>query len=137
MNTLEEIIAWLMNSGPELFTIMLCIVGGYVLRMIPKFPNNWIPLVCVLIGPTLYPLLTNPGRVSPDAHYPMVRIIGTGLILGVAAFILHDKLIRHVEDKLPFLKGILSRADARTKESQSKRYRKRQDGTIEEIPPAE
>jgi len=126
---LDDLMKSLTTLGPEALTVCVMIALGYVLRLVPKFPNAWIPVACILGAPCIYPFLTSPGRVSPDVQHPIVRIILTGFLIGFLAWILHDKVLAHIEDKVPFLKGLLARADA----SGSKRYRKAADGSFEEV----
>lgn len=111
MNYLEEPINMLSKSGPELFCIVACIAVGYVIRLIPVISNRWIPAICILSGPATYPFLTSFGRVSPDSVDPRMRIILTGLVLGVAAFILHDKVIAHIEARIPGLGKLVKQSD--------------------------
>ena len=111
MNYLEELVNTLSKLGPEMFCVIACIAFGYVIRLIPAIPNKWIPAACILFAPVVYPFLTSPGRVSPDSVNPMMRIILTGLVLGVAAFVLHDKVITHIESKIPGLRKVLKISD--------------------------
>lgn len=111
MNYLEELVNTLSKLGPEMFCVVSCIAFGYVIRLIPAIPNKWIPAACILFGPMVYPFLTSFGRVSPDSVDPRVRIILTGLVLGVAAFILHDKVIAHLEKYIPGLRKVLKDSD--------------------------
>lgn len=111
MNYLEEFINTLSKLGPEMFAIVACIAFGYVVRLIPFIPNKWIPAACILFAPCVYPFLTSTGRVSPDSVNPMMRIVLTGLVLGVAAFILHDKVIAHIEKYIPGLRKVLKQSD--------------------------
>lgn len=131
MEYLDELVKTLGKMGPEAFCIVACIAVGYVVRLIPAIPNKWIPAVCILVAPLIYPFMTSPGRVSPDSESPMVRIVMTGLILGVLAFILHDKVIAKLEDRVPFLKGLLARSD------ETKQFRRTPSGTAEEVKPNE
>lgn len=111
MNYLEEAINTLSKLGPEMFTIVACIAFGYVIRLIPAIPNKWIPTFCILFAPIVYPFLTSTGRVSPDSVNPMMRIVLTGLVLGVLAFVLHDKVIWHLEKYIPGVRKILKHSD--------------------------
>ena len=111
MNYLEEIVNTLSKLGPEMFCVVACIAFGYVIRLIPAIPNKWIPAACILFAPLVYPFLTSPGRVSPDSVNPLVRIILTGLVLGVGAFGLHHHVIAHIESKIPGFRKVLQRSD--------------------------
>lgn len=111
MNYLEEAINTLSKLGPEMFCIVACIAVGYVIRLIPSIPNKWIPLACIIVAPVVYPFLTSPGRVSPDSVNPLMRIILTGLILGVLAFALHGQVLARLEKYIPGVRKILQQSD--------------------------
>lgn len=127
MNYVEELINTLSKLGPEMFCVVACIAFGYVIRLIPCIPNKWIPAACILFAPCVYPFLTSFGRVSPDAVDPRVRIILTGLVLGVAAFILHDKVISHIEKYIPGFRKVLKQSD------DTKQFRRDAQGEAVEI----
>ena len=129
MEYLNEVLKTLRGLGPEAFCVLSCIAFGYVIRFIPAISNRWIPAICIVFAPVVYPFLTSTSRVTPEAQEPAVRIILTGLILGVGAWVLHDKVLAHIEHKIPGLGKLLTRADA----AESKRYRKAEDGSFEEI----
>lgn len=111
MSYVEELVNTLAKLGPEMFCIVACLSVGYAVRLIPIISNRWIPAICIIAGPTIYPFLTSPGRVSPDSQMPMMRIVFTGLILGVFAFGLHHHVIAHLESKIPGLRNVLQRSD--------------------------
>lgn len=127
MDYLNELINTLSGLGPEMFCIVACIAVGYVVRLIPVIPNKWIPAICILVAPVIYPFLTNPGRVSPDSQMPMTRIVLTGLVLGVAAFVLHDKVIVHIERYIPGFGKAIKQAD------ETKFLRRSASGGTEEV----
>lgn len=130
MNYIEELVNTLAKLGPEMFCIVACIAVGYVIRLIPAIPNKWIPAVCILFAPCVYPFLTSPGRVSPDSVNPMVRIILTGLILGVIAFALHDQVLARIEKYIPGLRKVLQTSD------DTKQFRRdTKTGAVSEVEP--
>ena len=123
MNYINELANTLSKLGPEAFGFLLCIASGYLVKLIPWIPNKAIPVICIIAGPVWYPFLTSTGRVSPDSQHPWVRIIGTGLIIGVVAWMTHNAVIWRVENWIKIkLQG-----------SVSKRYRKKTDGSFEEV----
>ena len=87
-----------MNLSAVPFTVMSCLVIGYVFRAIPIFPNKWIPLVVILSGETFLFLNPHPSSVSNSAFYAH-SIIG-GLFIGLLAWLFHDKFIQGFEDKI-------------------------------------
>ena len=112
MDYLEDILKVITNLGPEALTVAVMIALGYVLRILPAFPNKLIPYVCIFGAPFIYPFLTNPGRVAPDVQHPIVRCVITGFLLGAVAWFSHNKVLAHIENKIPGLKGLLNRPDS-------------------------
>ncbi len=123
MSYLDELINTLGKLGPEAFCVVGCIAFGYAVKLVPYIPNKHIPWMCIASGPAIYPFLTDFSRVSPDSQQPIVRIVMTGLILGVVAWLIHNAVIWRLEQ---WLKVKLQAAS-------SKRYRKGKDGAFEEV----
>ncbi len=113
MDYLDDILKTIASLGPEAFTIP---------RILP-ITNKVIPWVCICLAPFVYPMLTNPGRVAPDVKYPLAREIATGFLLGLLAWIAHDKAIKHFERWLV----------GRFGSNGSKRYRRTAQGGFEEV----
>lgn len=85
--------------------IAVCLLAlGYVLKAIPQIPNALIPASVITGGMILTPILGEPGAVSPDIKHPLVGLVLQGFLIGVAAWILHEKVIKHFEG---WLKGKL------------------------------
>jgi len=122
MDYFNDILSGISKLSPEMFTIVIIIALGYIPRILPV-TNKIIPWACIIVAPFIYPLLTNPGRVSPDKKYPLLWEIGTGFLLGLLAWIAHDKAIWHLERWLVNRFG----------NSGSKRYRKTATGSFEEV----
>jgi len=124
MEYLNDIIKTIASLGPEVFTVVLVVGVSYIPRILPV-TNKVIPWLCVCVfGPAAYPMLNSPGRVSPEVRFPLLREIFTGFLLGLIAWILHDKVISRFEGWL------IGKWQAR---SGSKRYRKNSAGQFEEI----
>jgi len=117
METLNDIVAQLITLGPELLVVLVVWVAGYILRLIKIFPNKWIPVCLIIVGTALYPLTTNPGQMSFEVRNPLVRQCLIGLVLGFTAWLVHGKLLKPLEAKIPWLKGILTTGDTETVES--------------------
>jgi hypothetical protein len=90
---------WLMNLGAVPFTVVACIIIGYVFRFIPIFPNKWIPIVVIVVGPVVFPCL-NPHAASVGMAAFIAHSIVGGLFLGIVAWLIHDKFIQNFEDKI-------------------------------------
>ena len=110
--TTKEISDWVetaMSLGAAPFTVLCVIVFGYVLRLIPKFPNDWIPIASVVIGTILFPLLAHRHPDDTLKNF-LTRTIFMGMIIGFGATSFHQKIIANYEDKIPFLGKLLSKA---------------------------
>lgn len=75
-----------------------CIVWGYALRFVKKFDNKSIPLAVLGWGAFWLPLLSEykPGQM----RLQIVRNVFVGFIAAFAAWMVHDKLLKGLEDKL-------------------------------------
>lgn len=91
---------WVMNCGAPVFTIIAVIAAGYVLRVIPAFPNKWIPAAGFAVGALVFPIL-NPHTVLTASF--ITRSITIGLLLGYVATRFHDQFISRWEDKLKMI----------------------------------
>jgi|SRR3990167_5385402 len=108
MEYLNDAIKQLLALGPEALLICVVIALGYVLKRVPLIPNKTIPAACLLLGAGIYPLITSPGQAPPDIKFPIVREIMLGLLIGFIAWIIHNKLLKRIEERVPWLKGVLS-----------------------------
>ena len=96
---IQDATNWLTSLGAAPFTFVAIIIIGYLPRMVPMFPNKWIPIVCLVLGPVIYCLL-NPHPSSESARVFYTHSIVVGLFLAVAAWLVHDKWISQIEDKI-------------------------------------
>lgn len=69
--------------------LLLSIALGYVLKFIPVYPNNWIP-IGVIVGA----MLANVGIAYNDGSGNYARAFIYGLIVGVASIAIHRKWLR-------------------------------------------
>lgn len=97
-------------QGPSLVVVFI-IMLGYALKMIPKFPNKFIPLVSFIVGPILTPFMVkwpDVGDMPSGVRWPEITAWATvlvmGLLLACLAWILHGKFLRKlIDDKIPAL----------------------------------
>lgn len=97
----NEAVGAVMRLGPELFTILVCLVVGYALKLIPAFTNNWIPPILVfVVGPAVYCMISDPDLESwINMRFPIVRQIALGFCWGFAAWAIHRAFLQHWLDK--------------------------------------
>lgn len=106
----DDLINQVTSLGPEALTIAILIVLGYVVRAIPRMPDlvvRLLPVTCLVLGAVLYPLLAPAPAPDPRLRHPMVRLVLVGILLGFLAWVLHNKFLKRLEDRIPFLKGLL------------------------------
>jgi len=99
-------------SAPSLLLVLLsCLIIGWVLKALPKFPNAAIPMVVVLAGVILV-MLVQPERPATLS----VRVFRTrgamiGLIIGFASWALHYYVLYRLES-LPWFAGVFKSQSA-------------------------
>jgi hypothetical protein len=85
---------------PAIAIVMLgCLALGYLLRFIKAFPNDAIPVVCILFGAVLLPTLADARGPMPLRIW-LVKNAMLGLIVGCLAWITHNILLSRLEDWL-------------------------------------
>lgn len=97
-------------KGPSAVVVFL-IMLGYALKMIPWFPNRYIPLVNFAVGPMLTPVLVTwpqPGDMPAGVRWPEIAawatILVMGFLLACVAWITHAKVLRQlIDNKVPAL----------------------------------
>lgn len=88
-----------LEGAPAILLVVLsAIVLGYVLRRIKGFPNNGIPVVVVLWGGIIYPLIADANN-DLTLRVWLVRNVAIGLIAGFVAWIFHNKILKPYLDK--------------------------------------
>lgn len=95
-----------------------CIVIGYTLRFVRRFPNDALPVVSVLWGAVFTPLVADVRVTGTPLRLWLVRNILVGMIVGGCAWLFHRYFIKRLEDKLPFIGDALADADKRSDEHQ-------------------
>lgn len=85
-----------------LLVLVSCIVVGYVLRLVKRFPNDGIPVVVILWGGAFLPLLADIESEMPWRVW-FVKNLLVGLTIGLAAWLLHNKVISKIEDRFAML----------------------------------
>jgi hypothetical protein len=97
---------------------LACIVLGYTLRFVKRFPNDAIPVVCILWGMIFNPLVADERIAGTSLRLWVARNILIGLIIGAGAWALHRYFLKKFEEKIPILGTILAEADKRSDDHQ-------------------
>lgn len=93
-------------KGPPLLMATLIAVG-YGFRLYPRFPNRSIPLMVVVLGVLLSPLLLpwpDRGELHPGLRWPApaaaAQVLMQGFLVGIAAWLFHLKILKKLEEKI-------------------------------------
>ena len=105
----QDLVDQVKGSSPEVITILGSIGIGYFFKFIFNFApqlsnnNNIIPLFVILSAIIIYWCI---GYVNMEAAYfmnfPQIRLLLFGLLLGFAAWIIHNKFLKGWLDKWLF-----------------------------------
>lgn len=88
-----------LNGLPAIALVALsCIVVGYVLRCIKRFPNDGIPVVAILWG-AWYAIIADYSNYNIPLRVDIVRNIFIGLVVGFLAWLFHNQVLKRIEDK--------------------------------------
>lgn len=111
MDTLETLLTQVTGMLQKLdglpatgLTILSCIVIGYVLRFIKKFPNDGIPVVVILWAGVFYPMIADDNN-DITLRVWLVRNALIGLVIGFVAWIIHKQVLSRLEDKFGLFQG--------------------------------
>ena len=102
-----ELLSKLYGLPGGLLVLLSCLVVGYFLRIWKAFPNSAIPVVVVLWGPVFNMLIADPLADKLTIRIWLVKNFLVGVVIGGLAWLVHNKLLSRIEDKIPFLKGWL------------------------------
>ena len=91
-----------------------CLIFGYCLRFVKKFPNDGIPLACMLWGMVFNPLLASERPTTMPLRLWLARNILVGLVIGAGAWLTHKYLLSRIESSIPGLGTLLANADQRS-----------------------
>lgn len=107
MDIVNDAFNTLLSASPELLTALICIIFGYMLRMVSAFPNKFIPLSCLVVGAVAYSLIKSTADLNPSIHNPAAARAIFGMIIGFAAWIFHKAALKPAEARFPWLKNFL------------------------------
>ncbi len=105
MNSVESILETVtdylqkLEGAPAIILVALsAIVLGYVLKRFKTFPNDAIPIVVILWGGVVYPLIADANN-DLTLRVWLVRNVTIGLITGFVAWIFHNKILKRYLDR--------------------------------------
>lgn len=93
--------SYVSTAPASAITFIGCLLLGYFLKMVPMFPNKFIPLVNVIAGPLLF-LAMEMDKPTQIAHPAVMHaIVGTGI--GMTAWVVHRTILRKWLDPKLFI----------------------------------
>lgn len=104
---ITDFVSWAMNLGAAPFTVLIALAFGYVLRLIPRFPNGWIPVTVIVFTTIAFPLIARHHADDTTFQY-VIRTVFMGMVIGLGTVGLHERFISKIEDKFPLLGKLLS-----------------------------
>ena len=94
---------------------LLCIVICYAFKVTDRFPNDAIPVVCLLLGAILLPMLAPECPLEEKLIAYRVKHAVVGIIVGLVAWAFHNLILSKIEDKIPWLGKAMKTTQPETK----------------------
>lgn len=95
---IEGLIKRIIALDPAMLVFVFCIALGYILKSLPKFPNERIPYVCMGLPPVFYPLMVWNGfdvrKIASD--------IALAIIFAALAWGAHKLVLKRLVDAKVF-----------------------------------
>jgi hypothetical protein len=104
IDQIVELLQRLYSAPAILLVLFTCWVLGYALRCIRKFPNDGIPIAVILWGGVLAPFIADTNSTLPLRVW-ILRNILVGLVCGFVAWLVHNKVLSKVEERLGLFGG--------------------------------
>lgn len=99
LETVTDYLQKLEGAPAVLLVVLSAIVLGYVLKRFKSFPNDAIPIVVILWGGVVYPLIADANN-DLTLRVWLVRNVAIGLITGFVAWIFHNQILKRFLNKL-------------------------------------
>ena len=103
METLLESLAETLNklggAPASILVLFACVIAGYVLRCVRRFPNEAIPVAVILVGGLIYPFVADDNN-DFTLRVWVIRNSIIGLTIGFIAWTVHNKILKKVEERL-------------------------------------
>lgn len=99
---LETFYRWndaLLGAPVGVLVLFACVALGYALKLLPFVDNKWIPLVVIVGGMTLFPMISERAAAEPWRVW-LGKTTAFGMIVACAAWLLHNRLLKLIEQKL-------------------------------------
>ena len=96
----QQYVNWFMDLGPELYSIAVFIVFGYVLKLVPGYSTKFIPITVILSASAYYSFMCGNDMAPHWVREPLPWKLGTGLVVGFASWMLHHHILRKWVDPI-------------------------------------
>jgi hypothetical protein len=101
MDTLTDLLNQIQKAPVSLLVIVALNLIGLVLKLVPRFPNGWIPLCLLILGAGAMVGVGDVSSVGPGVRFPEITLAIIGIIYGFVAWLLHATLLKRLEKFVP------------------------------------
>lgn len=101
MEFFNDLIKQITNIETGALLVIAVIAAGYLLKAMPWFPNQFIPIATFIVAVAGNMLLGEIGEVSPASRNPHVRLALVGMIFWGIGWLLHNQGLSRLEKFLP------------------------------------
>lgn len=91
-----------------------CAVVGYLCRFCKRCPNDYIPFFVVGWAMVFNPLISAAPAKDSTWRIWLVTHVLIGMVVGLVAWLAHNKILKKFEMKVPVFGAKLEAADARS-----------------------
>lgn len=104
LEELSKFLSSLYGAPAAILVVLSCLVVGYGLKFIKRFPNDAIPLTVILWAAVFYPIIADD-KNDLSLRVWLVRNVLFGLVCGFIAWLMHNKLLSKLEDRFLLFQG--------------------------------
>lgn len=92
-----------MLASPAVMVVLGLSVLAYLLEQLlelwPKCDARFIPILCIVAGPMVYPLFASRASVPPQFPNPLLVLLVNGLLAGLFAALQHKAIVLYLMKK--------------------------------------
>jgi len=93
---LTDFLASLGGAPGYVLTLLISVVGCYIVRALRHVPNEAMPTIVTLWGALWNLLLADPWSPPASIRLWVAKNIGIGLIIGFVGWLLHKKVMKRL-----------------------------------------
>lgn len=99
LNDAEELVA----KAPSWFWMVLGLVLMGVAWKKSALPNRWLPVVNLLVGGIVYPIIAYRPSLDQKFYHPVTTLVLIGLLIGLLAEVAHEGIVAKLKARFPWL----------------------------------